>query len=57
MPKKVFEILIKPERQFSLDVDAELYLVDFLFKLGLRTLPVPYQAQTGTLSTENIYIQ
>lgn len=27
-------------------------IVDFLFKLDLPTLPVLYQAQIGTLSTE-----
>lgn len=32
-------------------------IVDFLFMLDLSTLPVPYQTQTGTLYTENIYIQ
>lgn len=53
MPKKAFEILIEPELQFSLDIDANFTIVDFLFK---PTLPVPYQAQTGTLSTEKIYI-
>lgn len=33
--KKAFEILIKPELQFSLDVDAELHYSWFSFQAGL----------------------
>lgn len=48
MPKKAFELLIQPELHFI--------IAEFIFRLGLSILPVPFQAQTGALSTEeNMY--
>lgn len=50
--QKAFELLIQPELHFSL----HFMIVEFIFKLDLPILPVPFRVQTGTLSTEeNMY--